>query len=343
VALAVAIPSLLLSLLLPLSGCSSGDRTGDNRPAGNERHLQTNLQDRWIGNAICYGPHRDGQRPGGPTPSANQLRQDLDLMQPHWNLLRIYSSADFAETLLSIIRQDKRPMRVMLGAWVAVEERRDEDGNVLETFPEARRNNQREVNAAIRLAATYSDIVVAVSVGNETQIFWSAHRSPVDILIGYVREVRSHVRVPVTVADDFNYWNKPESRQLAGEIDFITMHAHPMWNGLQLADALPWLQEQVQAVQRVHPQHMVLVGETGWATSVHDEGEQARLIKGKAGEQEQRSYYRDVRQWAELEKIPVFFFEAFDENWKGGSHPDEVEKHWGLFRADRSPKAALLP
>jgi exo-beta-1,3-glucanase (GH17 family) len=37
----------------------------------------------------------------------------------------------------------------------------------------------------------------------------------------------------------------------------------------------------------------------------------------------------------------TFFFEAFDEKWKGGTNPAEVEKHWGLFRADRSPKAAM--
>ena len=35
------------------------------------------------------------------------------------------------------------------------------------------------------------------------------------------------------------------------------------------------------------------------------------------------------------------YFEVFDENWKGGEDPAEVEKHWGLFRADRSPKAAM--
>ena len=44
------------------------------------------------------------------------------------------------------------------------------------------------------------------------------------------------------MADDFNYWNKDKSRALAAEIDFITMHAHPLWNGQQLPDALPWLQ-----------------------------------------------------------------------------------------------------
>ena len=43
------------------------------------------------------------------------------------------------------------------------------------------------------------------------------------------------------------------------------------------------------------------------------------------------------------ERIVSTWFEAFDENWKGGPHPDEVEKHWGLFRADRTPKQAARP
>jgi exo-beta-1,3-glucanase (GH17 family) len=333
---------MALGLLL-LASCTSTDRAADETPSGSRRPFQLEMHGRWIGNAICYGPHRDGQHPGGPSPSSAQLRQDLDLMLPHWSLLRVYSSEGFASTFLSMIREDELAMRVMLGVWVAVEERRDEHGAVLETFPEAQQANQREIEEAIRLAAEYPDIVVAISVGNETQIFWSAHKSPLDILIGHVRRVRSRVTVPVTVADDFNYWNKPESRLLADEIDFITMHAHPMWNGQQLPDAVGWLQDQLQAVQRIHPETDVVIGETGWATMVHDEGEQARLIKGKAGEPEQRTYYYDVRHWADQEGVPVFFFEAFDENWKGGPHPDEVEKHWGVFRADRSPKAAMLP
>ncbi len=37
----------------------------------------------------------------------------------------------------------------------------------------------------------------------------------------------------------------------------------------------------------------------------------------------------------------VFLFEAFDEPWKGGGHPDEPEINWGLFNGDRMPKKAL--
>lgn len=280
----------------------------------------------WIGNAISYGPHRDGQRPGVKEPEAAEILDDLRLMQPHWNLLRVYGASGFAENMLQLIRDEELDIKVMLGAWIA----RD--------APEA---NQAEVEAAIRLANEFPEIVLAVSVGNETQVEWSAHRSPLEDLIGYLRQVRAGVKQPVTTADDFNFWNKPASQAVAAEIDFITMHAHPMWNGILLDDALPWLQARLKEIQTHHPERLVLIGETGWATSVHDEGEQARLIKGKPGESEQQEFYDAARDWARNTGQPLFFFEAFDEKWKGGEHPSEVEKHWGLFRADRSPKSAI--
>jgi exo-beta-1,3-glucanase (GH17 family) len=46
-------------------------------------------------------------------------------------------------------------------------------------------------------------------------------------------------------------------------------------------------------------------------------------------------------EWSEAEDIPVFFFEAFDESWKGSQEPLEPEKHWGLFKIDRTPKLAV--
>ena len=153
-----------------------------------------------------------------------------------------------------------------------------------------------------------------------------------------MRQVREQTAVPITVADDFNFWNKPESRRLARELDFLTVHAHPMWNGKQLEEALPWVKNQLAAVQKIHPKQVLVLGETGWATSVHDQGEQAELIKGQPGEAEQKIFHDSVRAWADSTRQVVFFFEAFDENWKGGGHPAEVEKHWGVFRADRTIK-----
>ena len=46
--------------------------------------------------------------------------------------------------------------------------------------------------------------------------------------------------------------------------------------------------------------------------------------------------------WAQTNKTLVFFFEAFDDSWKGSDDPNEPEKHWGLFHTDRSPKMAAV-
>ncbi len=282
--------------------------------------------ERWLGNAVCYGPHRDGQHPGGPGPAVAELREDLRLMAPHWGLLRVYGAAGFAADLLALVRDERWDVKVVLGAWIA---------------PDDTVANRREIEAAVRLAAAFPQIVLAVCVGNETQVSWAAHRCPPELLIAWVRETRARVTVPVTTADDFSYWLLPESRAVAVELDFLTVHAHPLWNGRQLDEAMPWLRAQVDAVRALHPDRPLVVGETGWATSVHTEGEQARLIRGRTGEAEQKRFHDEVRAWADAARLPVFVFEAFDENWKGGPHPAEVEKHWGLFRADRTPKAAL--
>lgn len=40
--------------------------------------------------------------------------------------------------------------------------------------------------------------------------------------------------------------------------------------------------------------------------------------------------------------ITTFFFEAFDEDWKGeAGNSLGAEKHWGLFNMDRTPKSVM--
>lgn len=327
------------------SNSSAGDPTGASAFARQEpfvtRSFSPVRNDQWIGDAINYGPHRDGQHPGGPSPSREELREDLDLMLKHWNLLRVYQAAGVSEELISLIDEDRLDMKVVLGIWIRPEERRDADGRVLEELPQARAANRQEIEAGLRLATAYPQIVIALIVGSETQVSWSDHRVPTTLLIEYLREVRARSQVPVTTADDFNFWNKPESLPVAREIDLVFLHAHPLWNGLQIGEALDWAQKIYRDIQAHHPGHLLVYGETGWATQKHHVGEQATLMKGQPGEAEQKLFYDAVMDWCRRERITTFFFEAFDENWKGGQAPEEVEKHWGLYRADRTPKQAL--
>ena len=60
-----------------------------------------------------------------------------------------------------------------------------------------------------------------------------------------------------------------------------------------------------------------------------------------ASEELQASYYEQLLEWTTQERILTFVFEAFDEPWKGSPDSEEPEKHWGLFRVDRTPKLAM--
>jgi len=297
------------------------------------------LAGKWIGQGIAYGPFRAGQKPGGPSPSKEQLTEDLNLLSQHWNLIRMYGTGPSTEQVMKIIHAKKLPIRVMLGAWIS----RESQSETLDAKASraAKLANRMQVMAVIRLANAFPDEVIAVNVGNETQVFWSDHQTRPEVLIQNIRAVRAATMVPVTTADDFNFWNKPESKNISREIDFIALHVHPMWAGLSAAEAMPWTERIYQEIRKMHPDKTIVISEAGWSTQVHNEGEQARLIKGKAGEQQQRLYYQQFTDWAHKEKICTFFFEAFDEPWKGGPHPNEVEKHWGVFDLNRKPKAAL--
>ena len=65
------------------------------------------------------------------------------------------------------------------------------------------------------------------------------------------------------------------------------------------------------------------------------------LLEAPSDEATQAAFMEVLEAWLATRPLPVFVFEAFDENWKGGDKPDEVEKHWGLYRADRTAKPAV--
>jgi exo-beta-1,3-glucanase (GH17 family) len=346
---APAIAALALLLLLA-PGARGASAPADRGATAGERARQAPFvvrpfrpfaHGRWIGEAIAYGPHRDGQWPNGPSPTRAQVREDLRLMARHWHLTRTYGSVGPADSILQVIRADRIPMKVVLGVWIEPEERTDSTGRVIETLAEAQAANRREIEGAVRLAARYRDIVVALCVGNETQVSWSSHRVPAPLFVARVREVRARVAQPVTTADDFSYWKEPGSRAIADELDFVVAHIHPLWNGRSLEEAVPWTVERYRELCALHPGRTVVIGETGWATSRLDTGDQGRYMKSPADEGRQATFCRAFAAWARRERVVTFFFEAFDENWKGGSDPADAEKHWGFYRADRTPKPVL--
>ncbi len=272
------------------------------------------------GNAIGYSGYRDGQSPeSGCCPSQDQVAEDLRVLARNWRLIRVYSADRHGEDVLEVIRRENIDLKVMLGIWLARE-------------PGAEQSNARQIADGIRLASEYEDIVVAVNVGNEVLIEWTAHPVHEDQVIRYVREVKAGVTQPVTVADNYVWW-RDHGSELAREVDFITMHTYPIWERKDIDEGLSYTVENYESVRAAHPDKPIIIGEAGWAT--YTEG---NLHVPRAGDEEkQQRYYEELTDWARENKVTVFFFEAFDEPWKGTG----TEGHWGLFTADRKAKQAM--
>ncbi|MCB1097003.1 MAG: hypothetical protein KDN22_15630 [Verrucomicrobiae bacterium] len=294
------------------------------------------------GFGLCYGPYRAGQQPGGAAPSRAQLREDVRILSKHCEMIRVYGAGHFAGDLLDIIKEEKSSLKVLLGGWLNQEAIYDQEGKLVKTHEGVREKNAMELATLIALADAHRESVVAVLVGNETQVEWSDHRIHPKTLIGHIRDVRSQVAVPVTTGDDFNFWNKDRSREVAAEVDFITIHLYALWNGALMDVALDWTKSEYQSAKNFHPQIPVVVGESGWATSKADTGLQGRLMKEKAGPEQQVKFLEQLFPWLKAEHVPVFYFSAFDEPWKSGEDTAGAEGHWGLFKEDRTSKAAAV-
>jgi exo-beta-1,3-glucanase (GH17 family) len=194
--------------------------------------------------------------------------------------------------------------------------------------------NAGEIERGIALATEYDDVVAAVNVGNEALVDWNDHMVPVDKVIAYVREVKAAVEQPVTVADNYEWWIR-DGAELAAELDFLGVHTYPVWEDRGVDEALAYTIENIEGVRAAIPDKPIAILEAGWATSATEFGE-------RASEAAQARYFAEMTSWATSTNTTVFFFEAFDEPWKGDENdPLGAEKHWGLFFVDRTPKLVM--
>jgi exo-beta-1,3-glucanase (GH17 family) len=295
--------------------------------------------------ALAYSGFRAGQHPdrgnGAVNPSTAEISEDLDILVAHgFRLLRLYDSGENSQAVLELIHQRKLPIKILLGLWLDAQVSNHEgcpwlDEPIAESELAANTvTNLAEVQRGIELANRYRDIVVAINVGNEALVDWNDHMVTVDSVIDYVRRVRGAVDQPVTVADNYEWWIR-DGAALAAEVDFLGVHTYPVWEGKHIDEGLSYTIENIERVRAALPGHPIVILEAGWATTAIEFGE-------RASEANQLRYFDELRQWAGESNTTVFFFEAFDEPWKGD--PGEVlgaEKHWGMFREDRTAKRVM--
>ncbi len=334
-----------LLVVVLLAGCSSGS---DDHPATSTDGFARQSPEALLANevmAMSYSGFREGQHPdrgdGAVNPSDAEILEDLNILLEHdFKLIRLYDSGENSVTTLELIRKHNLPIKVLLGMWLQAEFSNHEGCPwLIEPIPdeELAANalaNAAELQRGIDLANEFKDIVVAVNVGNEALVEWNDHMVPLETVIAYVRQVKAAIEQPVTVADNYEWWIQ-DGAPLAAEVDFIGVHTYPAWENKSIDEAMPYTIENMAGVSAALPGKPMAILEAGWATTAVE-------FEDRANEANQTRYYRELNDWATDKNVTVFFFEAFDEPWKG--NPENLrgaEKHWGIFFVDRTPKQVM--
>ena len=293
------------------------------------------------GNAICYSGYREEQSPQtGDYPSYEQIYEDLLILAPNFDYLRLYDCTPHAQTVLEVIRKHKLHFKIMLGIDVGAEVNNPDcpwgahyEDSVLE---QNRQANERNVALLIDTANKYDDIVFSVSIGNEASVDWNDHMVPVERLVGYAKQVKAGAVQPVTFCENYVPW-RDKLKPLVEVLDFISIHTYPVWEYHTLESALDYTQLNYQSVVDVHPNVPIVITEAGWTTQSNGRG----IEPWNANAELQAEYCNQLLHWSRTFGILTFMFEAFDEPWKGSADPHEPEKHWGFYYLDRSAKPVV--
>jgi exo-beta-1,3-glucanase (GH17 family) len=304
--------------------------------------------------AVAYSGYRIGQSPGTQVyPEKPEILHDLGLLlDGGFNLIRLYDSSTHAVRTLEVIDENNLDIKVMLGIWIAGSDA---------AFGAA---NDAQIAEGIRLANLYDEIVLAVSVGNEILVDWSFIPVPPADLVEYLQQVRAAVAQPVGTDDNWEPFSLEDEAgnpypddviKVAASVDFLAIHTYAywdsnydLWNWRQLEvdeslraaammdAALEYSKANLRAVRTalagVDLDVPLVIGETGWQNAGYP---------ARAHPVNQKMYYDRIDAWvygdARDEDSPLvsFWFEAFNEPWKGS------DDNWGLFDVDREPRYVI--
>jgi exo-beta-1,3-glucanase (GH17 family) len=290
------------------------------------------------GKAICYSGYREGQSPiHRRYPNDNQILEDLRILEKDFDYIRMYDSSDYTLRTLEIIKKFNIKLKVLLTMNLLGEIYNPNCSwggkYTVEEISRNIENNQKELQSIIAYANDYKDIVLAVSAGNESVPLWNDNLVSPGRILYFVNTLKESTNVPVTYCDNIHCW-KSDLKEVAQAVDFISVHLYPVWEGKFLPEAITSVENSFNEVQGLYPEKEIIITETGWPTASNH----YQIPDYLANEKNQKVFNTVIDSWAERKKVTCFFFEAFDETWKGSEDINEPEKHWGFYNVYRQPK-----
>jgi len=182
--------------------------------------------------------------------------------------------------------------------------------------------DDREQEASVAAVKENEDQILGLIVGNEGLTSGRYQREPLCLAL---RRFAKLTGKPVGTSEPVD-WFLGDGR-LATCSDFLAVNTHPYFSGHRVpVDAVRWTVAAWTALNSSYPNRPVILKEVG-LPSAGDE-----LLN----EDVQRIYYESLAHT----NVIFAYFEAFDATprFKKGL----LEQSWGLWRADRTPKAIVL-
>ena len=268
-----------------------------------------------VGKPYClsYAPFRDSQNPlvEGTRVEAAQIEQDLALLSKYTDCIRTYSVDDGRADVLESAR--RHGLKVLHGIWVSSDPAK----------------TRQQIETTVALAKAYPDVIVAVVVGNE--VLLRGEMSSTD-LIGYIRQVKAQVPMPVTYADVWEFWLRYPDVQSA--VDFVTIHVLPYWEDFPIpaTRAAAHVAAIRARVAAAFPGKEIVIGEFGWPSAgrMREEARPSPSNQARA--------ILEAMALAKRENFRMNVIEAFDQPWKRELE-GAVGGYWGIIdRATGAPK-----
>lgn len=255
---------------------------------------------------LSFSPVMTGQNNKSFIPEA-QIRDRLDIIKDHTQWIRTFSCTDGNDRMPGIAKS--LGMKTMVGVWL------DDD---LE-------NNEEEMaNALAVVKAGHADIL---AVGNEVLLRGEMSE---DDLIAYINRAKAAAGdVPVGYVDA--YFQFEDHPRVAAACDVILVNCYPFWEETPLDYALYHMKDMYARACKAAGGKKVIIAETGWPTKGEAFGGAVPSLQAAL------KYFVDTYDWATADGIDIFYFAAFDEDWKVGKEGD-VGAYWGLWDKDGEPK-----
>ena len=290
-------------------------------------------------------------------------------------------AANLVKVISEMKKEDPNfEMYVMLGAWVDCKNSFG-SGNGEPEHNIENEENPAEIARAVALANQYPDIIKIIAVGNEAMVKWAAsyYVEPWIILkwVDHLQDLKKEGKLPkdlwITSSDNFASWggggneyHVEDLNKLIKAVDFISMHTYPMHDTHYQPEfwQKPFIKEGMTDIEKIEESMLrskkyaisqyenvknymnslgvdkpIHIGETGWAS--FSDGQYGPKGSKACDEYKEALYYKHMRDWTYEAEMSCFYFEGFDEPWKGGPDPGNSEKHFGLITVDGKAKYIL--